>query len=543
LAALATAAPAAATVPDVGNDPAKAYVAARAAAISGDHVQAAEIYARLAATSNEAVLKQKAVSEAVSAGDIPLALRLVHQLPQGELSVDSRILLVAEALKRGDNSRALQLLGQKVGDADLSFWSPLVQSWNAADRRDFNSALSILAQIPRNSALSPFIDEESALIALKLGKTPDAEPYARRAIGGAGPREYRLRLALAAGFQAAGDKARALAMLDGISGDTTNVRRALDAGQLRPLMIDTAAKAFSEQLVALGIEMKRAPNGVASPVNILQIARFAAPENSSEAILLGNFLADDDRLADALAQFHSVPAGDPLKSEALDSESRALTAAKRYPEALALATQAASAPGATSDDFARLADVYSAMKRYNEAAAAYEQAISRAPNAPKAQLWPLLLLQANALESANRWPEAKAALATAIAMSPNEPLVLNFLGYAKLEHGEDLDAAEAMIRKANQLAPDDASITDSLGWALYKRGRVDEAIDILQKAAAGDPAQADIQEHLGDALYTAGRRFEARFAWSAALATADEEETARLKSKIEAGLTKATAAP
>ena len=38
-------------------------------------------------------------------------------------------------------------------------------------------------------------------------------------------------------------------------------------------------------------------------------------------------------------------------------------------------------------------------------------------------------------------------------------------------------------------------------------------------------------------------RFEARFAWQAALATADDEESARLKSKIESGLTKATAAP
>ena len=139
--------------------------------------------------------------------------------------------------------------------------------------------------------------------------------------------------------------------------------------------------------------------------------------------------------------------------------------------------------------------------------------------------------------------EAKAALASALAMAPNEPLVLNFLGYAKLQHGEDLDTAEAMIRRASALAPDDASITDSLGWALYKRGRVDEAIDVLQKAAMGDPAQAEIQEHLGDALYSAGRKFEARFAWSAALATADEEESTRIKSKIDSGLTKDTGAP
>jgi Flp pilus assembly protein TadD len=128
-------------------------------------------------------------------------------------------------------------------------------------------------------------------------------------------------------------------------------------------------------------------------------------------------------------------------------------------------------------------------------------------------------------------------------MAPEEPLVLNFMGYAKLTHGEDLDSAEAMIRKASELAPDDASITDSLGWALFKRGRVDEAIDVLQKAAVTDPAQAEIQEHLGDALYSAGRKFEARFAWQAALATADEEETARLKTKIAGGLTRETAAP
>jgi Flp pilus assembly protein TadD len=100
-----------------------------------------------------------------------------------------------------------------------------------------------------------------------------------------------------------------------------------------------------------------------------------------------------------------------------------------------------------------------------------------------------------------------------------------------------------MIRKASSLAPDDASISDSLGWALFKRGRIEEAIEILQKAAVSDPSQAEIQEHLGDALYSAGRRFEARFAWSAALATADEDETGRLKSKIAGGLTKATAAP
>ena len=103
--------------------------------------------------------------------------------------------------------------------------------------------------------------------------------------------------------------------------------------------------------------------------------------------------------------------------------------------------------------------------------------------------------------------------------------------------------AEAMIRKASALKPNDASITDSLGWALYKRGRLPEAIETLTRAAAGDPSQAEIHEHLGDALYKAGRRIEARFSWRAALVTAENKMKARIESKIETGLTPQTAAP
>ncbi len=148
-----------------------------------------------------------------------------------------------------------------------------------------------------------------------------------------------------------------------------------------------------------------------------------------------------------------------------------------------------------------------------------------------------------ALEDADRWPETKQALQSAMAIAPEQPLILNFLGYAKLERGEDLDAAEAMIRKASALAPDDASITDSLGWALYKRGRYADAIEALQRAAAKDPQQPEIHEHLGDALYTVGRKFEARHAWQAALLTAEDDVKTRIEGKLGAGLNAANAAP
>jgi hypothetical protein len=44
-------------------------------------------------------------------------------------------------------------------------------------------------------------------------------------------------------------------------------------------------------------------------------------------------------------------------------------------------------------------------------------------------------------------------------------------------------------------------------------------------------------------LYQSGRRFEARFAWNAALITAEDDVAARVKAKLAAGLTPAYAAP
>ena len=521
-------------------DPGRTYVTARAASISGNHARAAELYAQLAAASSDKDLRQRAINAAISAGDMELALRLVRSSTGAPLSVNSKLLLVADALKRGQDTRAVELLSKSYGGVDFGFWDPLVRAWNAASRRDPTAALSILAGVPRSSAFAPFVDEQSALILLKLGRTAEAEPYARRAIGLAQAREYRLRLALAAGFAAARDRPRALAMLDGISGDTGAIVKALDDRRLDRLVIDSAAEAFADQLIALALEMRRSQRAPAAPLNVVQIARFAAPDNSSAAILLGNLLAEQGRLDEALAAYRSLDAADPLRVEALDSEVRALTDANRQEEALRIAMGATSGRGATADDFARLGDAFTAMDRHGEAASAYGQAVARSHKG--ARLWPLLLLQASALESAGRWPEAKAAAGNALALAPNEPVVLNFLGYSKLEHGEDLDAAEALIRKASELAPDEASITDSLGWALYKRGRIDEAIDVLQKAAMSDPAQAEIQEHLGDALYSAGRHYEARFAWRAALATAEDEDIARITAKIDAGLSQATAA-
>ena len=541
---LAVAGPAFASVPHQQRpDPARTYVEARAAALSGDHRRSAELLAMLVdSKAADPTITRRAVSEAISAGNMQLALRLIGQLPADAHPLEARLLVAAEEIRSKRTARAAQLLGGPSKSGELGFINPFILAWSAAERGDGSRAIAAMAAVKPGDILASAKDEHLALMLLKLGRSAEAEPYARRALANAGGREQRLRLALADGFLAAGDRARALSIVEGLGADSAIVRQRIQAGRPSGLAIDTAAKAYSELLLRMAVDLNQL-NNRSVPVALAQIARFVAPDNDGAAILLAVLLDSRDRVDDALAVLRSVHPESRLAAQARDVQVRALVDAGRGDQALAIARAAAAAPTASIGDHARLGDALSSLERHDEAAAAYGRAVALSGRVRAEERWPLYLLQASALEAAGRWPEAKAALNAAMALAPDQPLVLNFLGYAKLERGEDLDLAEAMIRKASQLAPDDASITDSLGWALYKRGRLDQAIEVLQRAARADPGQAEIHEHLGDALYRAGRKFEARFAWQAALTTAEDDIAARVRQKIEAGLTPETGAP
>ena len=538
------AAPAMASRTSTAESSALTYVQARAAAMSGEHRRSADLLAALAESNpGDTTINRKAVTETIGAGNFPLALRLARKLPAADLTVDARLLLIADELRRGRSDLALRYLAGPLDEGSLSFLSPLITAWNAAERKDQAEALAVLNRIPASALLGPFRDENAAFILLKFRRSQEAEPYARRAIGLAGGRETRLRLALADGFLAAGDRARALAMVEGMGSEAAAAQQRILAGKRTGLAIDAPAKAYAELLLGMAADLNRIDNR-ALPISMVQVARFADPGNSAAIVLLALLLDGRDRAAEALDVLRNIPASDPLAPQARDTAARILVDSDRFDEALALARSATSARDAALGDFARLGDVLHSAERYHEAADAYGRAIAmaRAQNL-QSELWPLHLLRATAFESADRWPEAKQELLAALALAPEQPLILNFLGYAKLERGEDLDGAEAMIRKASALAPDDASIIDSLGWALYKRGRYADAIETLQRAAAKDPRQSEIHEHLGDALYASGRRYEARFAWNAALITAEDDIAARIRLKLDTGLTPATAAP
>ena len=518
------------------------YIAARAADASGDPATAARLLASLVRTMpGEPLLRRRAIGHAIEAGQMDIALQLAGRIPVDQAALDLRLLQVASELRRGNEDRAVRLLRTPGGIIDSSFLAPFIEAWMLADKRD-PKALDVLALVPDTSALAGQRDEQRVLILLRLKRPAEALPFADLALSRAGGRADRLRLAFADGFRAAGDKANALKMLEGEGLTLAEARARLSAGKPLGQAVDNASKAYAELLLGLTLALNTLQDKTL-PISLAQIARYANPDNPAGTLLLALLLDAGDRDGDALALLRTIPPGQPFAARAQDAEVRILTGMGNRDEALARARAfAAATPNA--DAYSRLGAALIEREAFGEAAEAYAQALALSATGPASDdAWALHLFRANALESADRWAEAKQEMAAAMALSPDNALLLNFLGYGQLERGENLEEAEAMVRKASALRPDDASITDSLGWAQYKRGRTDEAIATLQRAAEGDPAQAEIHEHLGDALYTAGRRIEARFAWRAALVTAQDEAKKRLDAKLAFGLTPATASP
>ena len=478
---------------------------------------------------------------AIAAGDMPLALQFGRAMPIAQTPLDLRMLLVADELRAGRGKQAVEILRTGEGTIDSSFLAPFVEAWLLAERRN-PRAIDALARVKPGSALAAQLNEHRALVYLKLKRPHDAMPFVESAVAAAGGRGDRLRLAMADGLLAARDRDGALQMLEGVGPALAEGRARIVSGKPTGLAIDSSVTAFSELMVGLSLALGRLQDK-ALPIAFAQVARYANPRNSAGVILLALLLEDDGRPTDALEVLHAMDPADPFASQAEDTAVRILLNSGRQAEALQRASQfAAARPG--PDAYARLGVVHVEMNNFAAAADTYGRAIQALSAAASSdEPWTLRLFRASALEESGKWEEAKAEIAAALRDKPDNPLLLNFLGYGKLERGEDLDSAEAMVRKASALRPDDASITDSLGWAEFKRGRVAEAIATLERAAEADPSQAEIQEHLGDALYTAGRRFEARFAWRAALVTAEAEDKSRLQAKLDVGLTPATAAP
>jgi len=128
----------------------------------------------------------------------------------------------------------------------------------------------------------------------------------------------------------------------------------------------------------------------------------------------------------------------------------------------------------------------------------------------------LLYTRAMVAEKRNDLPQLEQDLRFILASDPDNAMALNALGYTLADRTDRLEEARQLIEHAHRLEPDDAAITDSLGWVYYRLGDLQSAETLLREAYAAYP-DAEIAAHLGEVLWQLGKRSEARRIWNQAL--------------------------
>ena len=124
---------------------------------------------------------------------------------------------------------------------------------------------------------------------------------------------------------------------------------------------------------------------------------------------------------------------------------------------------------------------------------------------------------AQVLEARRDFDGAERSLREILARDPADATALNYLGYMLAERGQRLDEAVDLVQRALKLEPGNPSFLDSLGWAYYQQGKLDLADPPLSEAASKMPNNSVIQDHLGDLRFKQQRFADAAAAWERSL--------------------------
>ncbi len=143
-----------------------------------------------------------------------------------------------------------------------------------------------------------------------------------------------------------------------------------------------------------------------------------------------------------------------------------------------------------------------------------------------------------AYERIGEWDKAEKDLLKSLQADPDQAYVINYLAYSWIEKGIKIKKSLSMLEKANKLKSNDPYITDSLGWALYKLQRYEEAKEYLQLAVSLLPADPIVNDHLGDALWKNGKKIQARYYWNYVLNLEKTEDDLKkiVEEKLISGL-------
>ncbi len=497
----------------------------------------------------------------LASGRVDKAMSLAEKLAKDEASGDdglSRVVLAAQAIKAEKYAKARRHLNGGIEKGYLTAPSIIIDAWALAGIEGPDAAYELLDKTT-DETFRGFNPLHQGLLAEKAGRDDDARSAHQLSVmtfgGPIGRTAYGAFLERADDITAAREYYELLARDPGPGREIARQGLArIDAGAGNNAFADTSptkgvaivfyslGAAILEQAVTQRNAAERAGFRVGAanynlPLALTQVALYLDPTLDEALRFAGsiqNLYGNNDAAIKLLSR---IPASSPYHELAQIEIANGLVAQGRDDEAIGVLRKAARRGGEAAEARLALASLYASDGRHGDAIKVLDDHIDDLPADPDEDVWRFYLARAASLLEIDDWERAEADLRRAVVIAPEQPAALNYLGYSWAERGINLEEAFELIEKAVALQPNSGAIIDSLGWARYQLGDYDEAVGHLEQAASIEPGDPTITDHLGDVYWRLGRNIEARYQWRRVLELdpADDLETA-IKHKLVEGL-------
>jgi tetratricopeptide (TPR) repeat protein len=512
------------------NGAAGAYLNARYAASQADPDRAAGSYLRaLEADPSQPELLQGAFVASLLSGR-PEAVTLARRLPANQ---EAQYLLAGVDARAGKWDSAQQRFSSMPRQGLTQLLQPLLVAWAQQGAGKTDAALATLRPYADGKTFRGIYVLHMALIADQAGRTADAEKSYALARTLFAPNNLRLAQIMASWDVRQGRPDAAKQLLQGLSDGQDEmaliVPELIAHDAARP--VNTPLQGIADSYLALAAALQQQDANDFALI-MLRLALDLRPDFTEARILSAEINMSGKHYAQATQALAAIPVSDPLTPMVRMQRARILDQLGKTDAALAELNEISKTyPGSPLPEIQK-GDILRGKKRFADAIVAYDAAIARI-NAPRRSTWPLFFSRGVAHERAGQWPLAEADMKRALELAPDQPSVLNYLGYSWADQGIRLPEARKMIERAIEQQPKDPAIIDSLGWVMFRQGQPGDAELLLEQAVSLQPEDPTINAHLGEAYWAVGRRLEAVFQWRRALTLdPDPDDKARWEARL-----------
>lgn len=278
------------------------------------------------------------------------------------------------------------------------------------------------------------------------------------------------------------------------------------------------------RLALVLIEQKKFQTASEKLSDILRVV----PESDKIRFYLAAVYEEMKNHKEALVHFKRVPASSSYYGEAVLHGTHILKTQGRQKEALELVQHAIS----QKTDLPQLYPIYASLVSEPKDVSAAIQSLEKASQqfADHIQIHFFL---GTLYDKVPDKVKVVSSMEKVIELDPRHVQGLNYLAFTLAENENDLPRAEELARKALALDPQDAYIMDTVGWIMYKKGEIKDAIKYLEAAHRLIPDEAIVAEHLGDAYRRYALNSKAKEMYLRAVANEiDGEKIKEIRAKI-----------